>query len=109
MSKETMAELLAFLAEHEEFSSVREFLGEGFTVEEVRTLFRELAEGLMREASQERNDDYDPQKDTRLSKEAKEIISYLSPGEEKSLLSAFGFVEKVKSPFHRSSDLKSKR
>lgn len=97
MPKETLAELLFFLAENEEFPSVREQLADGVTVEEVRAALRELAEGLLREAHAETGTQYNPQKDKRLSPEAKNIISYLSPGEEKSLLKAFGFVDAPKS------------
>jgi len=95
--KDTLAELLFFLAENEEFGSVQKLLAEGVTVEEVRASLRELAEGLRKEAAAELANHYNAQKDTRLSKEAKTIISYLSPGEEKTLLMAFGLIEKSKS------------
>lgn len=97
MPKETLAELLFFLAENEEFNSVKRLLVDGFSIEEVRASLRELAEGLRKEAGGESLHQYNAQKDIRLSKEAKDIISYLSPGEEKSLLTAFGLVEKQKS------------
>ena len=96
MPKETLAELLFFLAENEEFASVHKLLGEGVTVKEVRGSFRELAEGLHKEVAAEVANQYNAQKDNRLSAEAKEIISYLSPGEEKTLLTAFGLIEKTK-------------
>jgi hypothetical protein len=95
MPKETAAELLIFLAEHEEFSSVTKLLEEGITVEEIRTLFREVASELLRESAQELKDTkYDTKKDAHLSPQAKKIISYLSPHEEKTLLEAFGLVDK---------------
>lgn len=97
MPKDTLAELLFFLAENETFDSVQKLLADGVTVEEVRAGLRELAEGLRREATLELSKQYNAQKDTRLTKEAKTIISYLSPGEEKTLLTAFGLVEKPKS------------
>lgn len=93
MPKEAIAELLFFLAEHEDFSSIRQLNG-GVTVQEVRAAFREVAQRLRQEADTEwASHSYNPQKDRRLSKEAKEIISYLSPGEERTLLSAFGLVD----------------
>jgi len=97
MPKETLAELLLFLADHEEFASVEELLIDGMTLQQVRSALRELALELKREAAQEAESDYNPQKDSRLAKETKTIISYLSPGEEKTLLQAFGLVEKMKS------------
>lgn len=95
MPKQTAAELLLFLAEHEEFSSVSKLLEDGITPEEVHSLFRELARELSREAADEIKDDkYDLKKSSHLSTQAKNIISYLSPHEEKKLLEAFGLVEK---------------
>src|SRR3989338_6542094 len=95
MPKETLAELLLFLAENEEFSSVPKLLDEGVTIEEVRAVFRELASVLRQESAAESTKQmYDAKKDARLSKEAKTIISYLSPGEEKTLLTAFGLIDK---------------
>ena len=99
MPKETLAELLLFLAENEEFTSVQELIAEGVSVVQVRTALREVAIELRREADAEEGSQYNPQKDSKLSPEAKTIISYLSPGEEKSLLSAFGLIEKTKPIF----------
>lgn len=95
MPKHTAAELLLFLAEHEEFSSVTKLLDEGVTAEEVRALFREFSKELLREAAMElKGKKYDVKKDAHLSPQAKNIISYLSPHEEKTLLEAFGLVDK---------------
>lgn len=96
MPKETLAELLLFLAEREEFSTVQELLSEGVPIAEVRAALRELAMEVRKEAQLENESDYNPQKDAKLSKEAKTIISYLSPGEEKTLLKAFGLIEKIR-------------
>lgn len=97
MPKETLAELLLFLSDNEEFASVQELLIGGMTIQQVRSALRELALELKREAAQETETNYNPQKDSRLAKETKTIISYLSSGEEKTLLQAFGLVDKVKS------------
>lgn len=96
LPKETLAELLLFLSEHENFDSVEKQLAGGITKAQVRAALRELAEGLMRLAQEENEGLYNPQRDHRLSKEAKTIISYLSPGEEKTLLTAFGLIESKK-------------
>lgn len=109
MPKETLAELLFFLAENEVFSSVEKLLVDGVTVEEVRAALREVAEGLRREAAAEQDKQYNAQKDNRLSKEAKTIISYLSPGEEKSLLTAFGLIDKAKSVLNTETPSKPKQ
>lgn len=97
MPKETLAELLLFLAENEEFPAVERSLADGVTSAQVRSALRELALGLKQEAEQEGDSLYNPRKDTKLSKEAREIISYLSPTEEKALLTAFGLMERPKS------------
>lgn len=95
MPKQTAAELLLFLAEHEEFSSVAKLLEDGVTVEEVCSLLREVSKELLMESAIELKDKkYDLKKDAHLSKQAKDIISYLSPHEEKTLLEAFGLVDK---------------
>lgn len=95
MPKETAAELLLFLAENENFDSVRELLGEDLNVEEVRAVFRELATQIQKEVFVAEKEE-EPLKNIRLTKEAKEIFTYLSPLEERSLLGAFGMIEKPK-------------
>jgi len=96
MPKETASELLLFLSESENFESVRELLVGDVTTEEVRGLLREIATQLQKEVFESSKEE-EPLKNVRLTKEAKEIISYLSPHEERSLLSAFGIIEKPKS------------
>lgn len=96
MPKETLAELLLFLAENEEFASVEKRLAEGMSIAQVRAALRELAVGLKQEAAEEGDSHYNPQKDGKLSSQTKEIISYLSPGEERALLQAFGLIERPK-------------
>lgn len=90
MPKETLVELLHYLAENERFNSVSENLGGGVTVEEVRAVLRELAREVGREAAEARGDEGALKRNTHVSRKAREIISYLSPHEEKTLLSAFG-------------------
>lgn len=93
MPKETLSELLHYVAENERFTSISENLSGGIMVEEARAAFRELARELSREALEERGDS-DPTKNAHLSRKTREIISYLSSNEEKTLLKAFGFIEK---------------
>ena len=95
MPKQTASELLMFLADHEEFSSASKLLGEDITSQEISSLLREVSAGLMQEWMKESRDDkFDAKKDTNLSKQTKNILSYLSPHEEKTLLEAFGLVDK---------------
>lgn len=94
MPKETLVELLHFLAENESFSSVNEKISEGFTAQEVRGALRELARELSREVHEERGSDANAKKNSHLSRKTKEIISYLSSHEEKTLLSAFKLIDK---------------
>lgn len=95
MPKRTASELLMFLADHEEFSSASKLLGEDITSEEIGSLLREVSAGLMHESLKETEDDkFDVKKDPNLSKQTKNILSYLSPHEEKTLLEAFGLVDK---------------
>lgn len=94
LPKEMLANLLLFLAEHETFPAVQEQLGETMTVEEVKVALRELAGSLKKEAAGE-SETTSLAKESRLTKEAKELITFLSPGEERSLLKAFGFIEKT--------------
>lgn len=91
MPKETLAQLLLYLAENEKFESVSRKLGTGVSVEEVRAVLRELAVEIAKEAAGRGDDSFDVKKAAGLSAKAKDIISYLSPHEEKTLLSAFGF------------------
>lgn len=95
MPKHTAAELLLFLAENEDFPSVSKLLGKDVLVEEVKVVLREISAELMFEAEQEvGGEKYDLKNESHLSPQAKKIISYLSPNEEKTLLETFGLVDK---------------
>ena len=96
MPKEVAAELLAFIAENEDFENVCEELQGEYGVSEIKALLREITKELILELKCEKGDDYDFKKCTYLSKKSKKIISYLSPGEEKALLKAFGLTEEKK-------------
>lgn len=94
MPKDTVAEVLRFLSENEDFHSVENIPTSDLTVPEVRAMLRELAGELEREANAEAKQTYDVKRCKTLSKSAKQIISTLSPREEKSLLAKFGLIEK---------------
>lgn len=93
MPLETAAEVLQFLAEHEDFSAVAQAVGEDLAVEEVRALLRELMIELRREAAKAPRAAFDVTKCRHLTGQSKQLISYLSPMEEKTLLGAFGLAE----------------
>lgn len=92
MPKETLVELLFYLAENESFPSVSRDLSGGVTVDEVRQVLRELAVGLAREDSSHENESTaDMLKKAGVSPKARKIMSALSEREEKTILHVFGF------------------
>jgi len=92
MPKEVAAELLRYIAEHEDFNSV-EVIGADVRPAIAKGLVKEVAEELAREAAAEGKTTYDVKGCKNLSKLSKTVISCLSPREEKSLLSAFGLID----------------
>lgn len=89
LPKETLSELLNFLADHEAFESVRE-LG-SITPSQVRLLLRELAEDLKREDYQKiEAKALDPSHFDELSPQVKQALSELSPLELQRLIRHFG-------------------
>lgn len=93
MPKEVACELLAYIAEKEDFRAVCESLGGDISESEIKTLLREIAVELRKELRADEGEKYNVRKCRHLSKNAKKIISYLSPQEERTLLKAFGLVE----------------
>ncbi len=93
MPKETVAELLYFIAENERFSSVEGRLKGNFTVPQVRTMLREVASSISKEAAAEGDLDC-AGAPGGFSKKTKNVISSLTPEEERKLLSAFGLISK---------------
>lgn len=92
MPKKTAAELLAFLAENENFESLERELQGSVEVGEVKALFREMAMQLHAQA------DAEDQAETftgnpHLTRKAKQLLSCLSDTEEKALSRAFGLSE----------------
>lgn len=90
MPVETLVELLHFLAENEKFPSVSKHLMDGMSVGDVRSALRELACEITRVTKSEQCDGMENMKREHLSDRAKEVISMLSPCEEKKLFGAFG-------------------
>lgn len=94
MPKETAAELLYYLAENERFSSVTANLKGDFSVPQVRTLLREVANTLNEEALEDGALSDRIHAGADLSPKAREVIASLTPEEEQKLLSAFGLISK---------------
>jgi hypothetical protein len=88
MPKETVAELLYFLAENERFSSVTAKLKGGVTVPQVRGLLREVARSISDEALVEAS--AHEHEGTELSTKTKDVISSLTAEEGQKLMAAFG-------------------
>lgn len=94
MPKDTLVELLRYLADCEDFSSVEKIVGADLSQQEVKSALRELAGELAKEVAQENSAAYDVKACKVLSKASKNVISSLSPREERSLLSRFGLIDK---------------
>ena len=90
LPKETLAELLHFLADNERFDSVTKNLSGGMTAGEVRAALRELARELSAEAASEGSNTQATAGDMQLSPGAREVIMKLTSTEGDKLLSAFG-------------------
>ena len=93
MPKEVAAELLVYVAEREEFKNVAASLEGEFSPQEIKALLREVAFELQKELQQEGRDVLEKGQASHLTDKTKKIISYLSPHEEKTLLSGFGLIE----------------
>ena len=92
--KETVAELLYYLAENERFSSVTANLKGDFSVPQVRNLLREVASTINEEAQDESVATDRVRVGAELSPKAREVLASLTPEEESKLLSAFGLIPK---------------
>lgn len=92
MPKRAAAELMAFLAENESFSSVEEQLSGSMTINEVKALLREMAVHLQQLAANE-DEAGALAKNPHLSRKSKQLLSVLSITEEKALIKAFDFSE----------------
>lgn len=94
MPLDTVAEILQFMAEHEDFRSLAVAMGEEFQLEEIRGMLRELAVELRKIWALQRQHVDRTEVEAHLSSRAKKILTCLSPREERTLLSAFGLIER---------------
>lgn len=87
MSREAVCELLVFLAENEEFPSVKAL--KNLSTEEVSQALTELAEGLRSEAAAEEPAAKANYNTRELSEKTLNLIGSLSPKEEMLLFKSF--------------------
>lgn len=97
LPKETIAEILHFIADTESFEETQKILGDSLEVGDLRRALREIGDHLRREAVQEKAaaPSFDVQSNDYLSPQARQLLSCLTPREERIVLKAFGFLEQV--------------
>jgi len=93
MPKETLAELVEYIADNESFCCIEKNLCGSMELQEVREALKELSLELKREAALETGAGNDVRSDKIVSKKARDLLACLSTYEEKKLLRAFGFGE----------------
>ena len=86
-SNEVVSELLGFLADHEEFNSVKA-MGE-FSTDEVKSILHQLSKQLREQGLEDMSADKPRYEDLSLSPKALSLISCLSPREEMLLFKSF--------------------
>lgn len=87
VTKEAVCELLFYLAEKEDFSSIKKL--KGFNQEEVAEIIRELAIQLKNQVADEGPNQKANSEEFNLSPKALSLISCLSPREELLLFKSF--------------------
>ncbi len=95
LPKELLAEVLDYIADYERLEGLDHILEGDYTTLDVRGVFREIAVHLRKQVTEEREDKslVDVRKDENLSREVKNLLSVLSPGDERRLLMKFGLLD----------------
>ncbi len=93
MPLETAAEVLQFLAERQEFDSLTNALSADLSRQDISAMLIELSVELRKIAAM-KSFPYDPQSDKNLTPKTRKMLNCLSPMESKTLLSAFGLIER---------------
>lgn len=95
LPKELFAEILNYLADYEALEGLINVLEGQYTLSQVRAAFRECASNMRKEVELEKEQTSLPdyRKDEQLSARVKELLSILSPGDERKLLDRFGLLE----------------
>jgi hypothetical protein len=95
LPKELFAEVIDYLADYESLEGLAQVLEGDHTILDVRSALRELALHIRKELGAEKDEKslLEYRKDERLSPLVRELLSVLSPGDERRLLERFGFLE----------------
>lgn len=95
LPKELFAEVLDYLADFEHLHGLNEILDGEHTILEARSALHEAAIQLRKEviAEKEQKSLTEYRKDERLSERVRNLLSILSPGDERKLLDRFGFLD----------------
>lgn len=95
LPKELFVEVLDYIADYEHLHGLNEILDGEHTILEARSALREMAQFLRKEIETEKDaknlTEY--RKDVRLSNHVKDLLSILSPGDERKLLLKFGLLD----------------
>ncbi len=92
---ELFIEVLTYLADYERLEGLAHIFEGDYTVTDVRNALRELSLHLRKVVEEEKDQKSLPnyRKDDRISSRAKQVLSVLSPGDERKLLERFGLLE----------------
>lgn len=95
LPKELFAEILDYLADYEHLHGLNEILDGEHTILDVRSAMREMALQLRKEVEGARDEKSltDLRKDARFSSQVRNLLSILSPGDERKLLLRFGLLD----------------
>jgi flagellar biosynthesis/type III secretory pathway chaperone len=95
LPKELFAEVLDYLADFEHLHGLNEILDGEHTILDARSALHEAAIQLRKQIASEKDEKNitDYRKDTRLSEQVRNLLSILSPGDERKLLDRFGFLD----------------
>ncbi len=95
MPKELLVEVLDYLADYERLEGLHQVLEGDYTTLDVRSVLRELSLHLRQEVEKEKQDKNltEVRKDEHFSQKVKNLLSVLSPGDERKLLSKFGLLD----------------
>lgn len=95
LPKDLFVEILDYLADYESLAGLDHLLEGEHTITDVRSALRELSLNFRKEIEEEKSQVSAPdyRKDSRLSSHVKDLLSALSPGDERKLLHKFGFLD----------------
>ncbi len=88
-------EVLDYLADYEQLTGLDHVLNEDYNIVDVRSALREMANHFRLSLEEEKKEMslLDFRKDDRISQKARDILSALSPTDERRLLKRFGFLD----------------